>query len=79
MINRLPQRQPVPIRTGPNGLWAGLPAKPEIDCDGRGKTDGNGKPVYAEVLRWRDRELSNRFSQAVVALVRQAHPNDLAD
>jgi len=31
------------------------------------------------VLRWRDRELSNRFSQAVVALVRQAHPNDLAD
>jgi hypothetical protein len=69
----------VPIRAGKNGLWTGLPAKPEIDRDGRRKTDINGKPVYAEVLRWRDRELSNRFSQAVVALVRQAHPDDLAD
>jgi hypothetical protein len=69
----------VPIRTGTKGLWAGLPAKPEIDRDGRRKTDFNGKPVYAEVLRWRDRELSDRFSRAVVALVRQAHPDDLAD
>ena len=43
------------------------------------QTDTNGKPVYAEVLRWRDRGLSDRFSRAVVALVRQAHPEDLAD
>jgi len=69
----------VPIRIGTRGLWAGLPAKPEIDRDGRRKTDINGKPVYAEVLRWRDGELSDRFSQAVIALVRQAHPDDLAD
>jgi hypothetical protein len=69
----------VPIRTGINGLWAGLPAKPEIDRDGRRKTDINGKPVYAEVLRWRDRALADRFSQAVVAAVRQAHPNDLVE
>ena len=60
----------VPIRTGINGLWAGLPAKPEIDRDGR---------RYDEVLRWRDRELSNRFSQAVVGLVRQARADDLAE
>ena len=26
----------VPIRAGKNGLWTGLPAKPEIDRDGRG-------------------------------------------
>jgi hypothetical protein len=69
----------VPIRTGVNGLWAGLPAKPEIDRDGRRKTDINGKPVYADVLRWRDRATADGFSQAVVALVRQAHADDLAD
>jgi hypothetical protein len=69
----------VPIRTSTNGLWAGLPAKPEIDRDGRRKTDVNGKPVYAEVLRWRDRATADRFSQAVIALVRQAHPGDLED
>jgi hypothetical protein len=53
----------VPIRTGRNGLWAGLPAKPEIDRDGKRKTDVNGKPVYAEVLRWRDRQLADEFSR----------------
>jgi hypothetical protein len=68
-----------PIRTGTKGLWAGLLAKPEIDRKGRRKIDINGKPVYAPVLQWRNRELSDRFSQAVVALVRQAHPDDLAD
>jgi len=69
----------VPIRAGSKGLWAGLPARPEIDHDGCRKTNINGKPVYAEMLRWRDRELSDRFSQAVVALVSQAHQDDLAD
>jgi hypothetical protein len=66
-----------PILSGVNGLWAGLPAKPEIDRDGRRKTDINGKPVYAEVLRWRDRGRAHEFSQHVVALVRRAHPEDL--
>jgi hypothetical protein len=69
----------VPIRTGHNGLWAGLPAKPEIDRDGRRKTDINGKPIYAEVLRWRNRQIADEFSRRVVALVQQAHPDDLAD
>ena len=40
----------VRIRTGINGLWAGLPAKPEFDRDGRRKTDINDKPVYVEML-----------------------------
>jgi hypothetical protein len=62
----------VSIWTVSNGLWAGLPAKWR-------KTDVNGTPVNAEVPRWRDRAAAERFSQAVVALVRQAHPNDLAD
>ncbi|MGC2198879.1 MAG: hypothetical protein WA633_01830 [Stellaceae bacterium] len=30
-----------PIRTGTNGLWAGLPVKPEIGRDGRRKTNIN--------------------------------------
>jgi hypothetical protein len=69
----------VPIRTRRNGLWAGLPAKPQIDRDGRRKTDADGKPIYADVLRWRDRELADRFRSAVVELVRLAHPDDLED
>jgi|HubBroStandDraft_6_1064221.scaffolds.fasta_scaffold958855_2 hypothetical protein len=67
----------VPIRTGTNGLWAGLPAKPELDRDGRRKTDINGRALYKPVAEWRTREISDRFSEAVIAAVRRAHPGDL--
>jgi hypothetical protein len=60
-----------------NGPWAALPAKPELDNEGRRKLDINGKPTWSPVLEWRTRDLANRFSDAVVAAVRQAHPDDL--
>ena len=67
----------VAILTGSNGPWAALPSKPELDRDGRRKVDINGKPIYTPVLEWRTREISDRFSAAVIAAVRQAHPGDL--
>ncbi len=69
----------VPVLAGRNGAWAALPAKPQIDKDGRQRTDANGRPAYTAVLQWRDRELAHRFSAAVVAAVRRLHPQDLAD
>jgi len=45
--------------------------------EGRRKLDINGKPTYVPVFEWRTRELRERFPEAVVALVRQAHPDDL--
>lgn len=67
----------VPILVGTNGPWAALPAKPEFDREGRRKLDINGKPTWSPVLTWRTRDFANRFSDAVVAAVRQAHPGDL--
>jgi hypothetical protein len=46
---------------------------------GQAQEDVNGKSVYAPVLQWRNRELADEFSRRVVALVRQAHPDDLAE
>jgi DNA-binding cell septation regulator SpoVG len=65
------------VFVGRNGAWASLPSKAQIDRDGRQKTEANGKAMYAPVLEWRSRDLSDRFSEAVVALVRAAHPDDL--
>ena len=59
--------------------WAALPSKPQIDAEGRVKRDVNGKPIYVAILKWRDRDLSDRFSERVVELVRQAHPGALDD
>lgn len=67
----------IPIFVGDNGAWAALPSKPELDREGRRKTDINGRAIYAPVAEWRTRELSDRFSEAVVAAVRRAHPGDL--
>ena len=66
----------IPVFIGKNGPWASLPSKPQIDRDGRQKV-ANGKAAFSPVLEWQSRELSDRFSAAVVSLVRDAHPGAL--
>jgi hypothetical protein len=53
--------------------WASLPSKPVLDRDGR-HVEKDGKKQYAAILHWPDRETSDRWSEAVVALVRAEHP-----
>jgi hypothetical protein len=65
-----------PILVGPNGPWASLPSKPVLDRDGK-HAKPDGKPQCSAVLEWKSRHLSERFSEAVVALIREAHPGDL--
>jgi hypothetical protein len=67
-----------PIHLANGRAWASLPAKAAIDRDGR-QIVVDGKPQYGVVLKWRDRDLADRFSDAVIALVRAAHPNALDD
>jgi hypothetical protein len=69
----------VPVLVSNSRVWASLPAKPQIDQDGRHKRDINGKPAYNAMLQWRDRSLSDRFSDRVVELVRASHPGDLEE
>ena len=66
-----------PILRSRDGLWAALPAKPEIDREGRCRTGPEGARLYVEVLHWRSRRLRTAFSDRVVALVREAYPDDL--
>jgi hypothetical protein len=69
----------VAVFVSKNGPFATLPSKPQIDKEGRHKTDANGKPAYAAVLEWLSRELSDRFSQVVVAAIRQLSPSALEE
>jgi hypothetical protein len=57
--------------------WCALPAKLQVDSTGRQKTDASGKPVYVAVLQWRNREISDGFSNAVISAIRRAHPDAL--
>jgi hypothetical protein len=58
-----------PVFVGDKGPFAALPAKPELDRDGKRRTDVNGKAIYSPTVEWRERALGDRFSAAVVALV----------
>jgi hypothetical protein len=62
-----------PVLVSKGKVWASLPSKPVLDRNGRQKTDVNGRPAYAAILEWRSRELSDRFSQAVVTAIRQRY------
>ena len=57
--------------------WASLPSKPQLDGGGRHKIGANGKPVYTAILAWRDKATPDRFSAAVVNLIRSAYPDAL--
>ena len=56
--------------------WASLPSKPILDRDGR-HVEQDGKKRYQPILQWSDRETADRWSAAVVDLVRQHHPDAL--
>lgn len=67
-----------PVMNGKNGLWASLPSKPQLDRDGKKRISADGRTLYDDVLGWSERRLAEAFSERVVALVRDAHPGDLA-
>jgi hypothetical protein len=66
----------LPLLISSNGkAWATWPGKPVLTKEGTvAKLPGSSKPQYVAILRWRDRETSERFSQALVALVKAADP-----
>jgi hypothetical protein len=66
-----------PVLDGPEGVWASLPTRPELDRNGAVRLGANNERLYQTVLEWRSRRLREAFSARVVALVRQAYPHDL--
>lgn len=52
--------------------WAAMPAVPQLENGKHKIVDGKGQ--WKRVIYWNSRELSDKFSQAVVALIKQKHP-----
>jgi hypothetical protein len=67
----------VAVHSRDGRAWASMPARPMLE-DGR-HVIRDGKPAYARILAWCSRDLATRFSDAVCALVRHAHPAALDD
>jgi hypothetical protein len=67
----------VAVHVSGGRAWASLPARPMIDGARQALRDDRGKIRYVAPIRWRTRDLADRFSAAVVELVRAAHPGAL--
>jgi hypothetical protein len=61
--------------------WIGLPAKPQIDRDGRVRRDDRGKVLYTPVLRLCDNIVRDAFSERVIEALIAGFPHafDAAD
>lgn len=66
-----------PVCTGYGKTWASLPSKSLLDREARHIEEG-AKKKYLLILQWPDRATNDRWSDAVVALVREAHPEAFA-
>jgi hypothetical protein len=64
--------------SGQAGPWVGLPRRPSLDRDQRQRIGADGKPAFEAVAEWRDHETANRFSAAVIELIRATYPDALA-
>jgi hypothetical protein len=62
-----------PVLTSGNGrAWAALPSKPQMR-DGQ-HVEIDGRKQYVAMLKWPNRTTQDAWSDAVVALVREHHP-----
>ncbi len=68
----------VAIHTSHGKRWAQLPAKPVLSADGSVKRDAVGKIQYVPILKWLDRDASDRFSESVIAAVEREYPGATA-
>jgi hypothetical protein len=67
-----------PVLMSDGRAWATLPAKPQLNRDGQ-QVKLDGKAQYVKILEWSDRATANRFSELVVALVREHDPAALSE
>ncbi len=66
----------MPTYTKNGASWVSFPSLPQL-VDGSQKIGDNGKPVYKRIIEWRDRDLSDRFSEAAVAVIKREKPGAL--
>lgn len=68
----------ITVHTKNGKSWASFPAKAQIDKDGQIRV-ADGKIQYVKILEWSNRDLSDRFSNALVQAVLAEHPDALND
>jgi len=69
----------VTVLAGEKGPWASPPSKPMVDRTGAVMKDANGKVRYVPIIEFTSKEIRDRWSAAVIAAMREAHPEVFED
>jgi DNA-binding cell septation regulator SpoVG len=56
------------------GVWIAMPAVKQLDRDGNPILAPNGKPLWREIVSFRDRTVRDRFTKSVLDAIRRQHP-----
>src|SRR5438445_12715587 len=51
------------LRTGKNGQWVAMPAVKLLDRDGNPRVDATGKPIFHQLIEFRDRATADPFNR----------------
>lgn len=65
----------MPAHTKNGKSWVQFPAVPQLENGQHRVVDG--KAQYRRIIEWRDRDLSDRFSLAAVAVIKRERPGAL--
>jgi hypothetical protein len=66
-----------PVHNTQGRLWCGLSSKPMVDSSGNARKDDGGKIKYVPLLQWATKEAGTRFSDSVIAALKEKHPDAL--
>lgn len=66
------------VLTGERGPWASPPSKPMISKDGTVLKGDDGKIRYSPLIEFTSKDIRTRWSDAVIAAMRAAHPEAFA-
>jgi DNA-binding cell septation regulator SpoVG len=61
------------MRSAQGRHWLAMPAQQQLERDGQPRLP-NGKPVWNELVDFRDRQARDRFQEPILALLRREHP-----
>lgn len=68
------------LMRGPDGkLWLAVPSVKQTDRDGNPVIGDKGKPVYKNFIDFKDRATRDRFTEQVIGLIRNEHPDVIGD
>lgn len=63
-----------PVCTTNGKVWASPASKPAMTSAGTQLIGANGKPVWQHIVDFASKELRGKWSDAVIAALRQSHP-----